>query len=263
MDFDAGGFDEVGILSRKLQEMVKRLRQSLVELSAAEQKAAFADIARQVNHDIKNGFIPIRHVMQHWEEVSQEEPDELLKYFQERKTTVMESLEYLENLARGYSRLRPTIHLSDIHVNELIEALLKNYQFSSNGNIRYHTKLDKANPHVEADSIQLRRAFENILRKSIEAINGKGKISVKSETSDGQVIIIWQDNGSGISEDILQRLFTTPITTKSHGTGIGLANVKRIIESFNGRVAIESEVNQGTTVKITLPEYKPSKVKQN
>lgn len=259
VEFNAGGVDEVGVLSNKLQEMVKRLRQNLVELSVAEQKAAFADIARQVNHDIKNGFIPIRHVMKHWEEVAEENPEELLRYFKERKATVIESLNYLENLARNYSRVRPTINLTNVNVNHLIRALLKNYQFSYNGKVKYRIKLDSGNPFVEADITQLRRAFENILRNAIEALNGGGNIAVSTRISDGQVVTIWKDDGSGISEAILQQLFTTPITTKEQGTGIGLANVKRIIESFNGRVTIESVVNKGTTVTITLPRHKTAK----
>lgn len=253
VDFDVHRSDEVGILNDALDKMLRRLRQNRVEISAAEEKAAFADIARQVNHDIKNGFIPIRNVMQHLEEVSRENPEQLPKIFEERKATITESLDYLEKLARRYSRLRLHLKPTLIDVNKMIGGLLKNYENISNGNIHFKTVFDERQPFISADAIQLRRAFENILRNAIEALNNGGTITVSTEVKEQQLVIRWSDDGTGIPEAIREQLFTAAVTTKPEGSGIGLANVKRIIDGFDGSVSIASRAPHGTEVIIVVP----------
>lgn len=253
VDFDVHRSDEVGILNDALDKMLRRLRQNRVEISAAEEKAAFADIARQVNHDIKNGFIPIRNVMQHLEEVSRDSPEQLPKIFEERKATITESLDYLEKLARRYSRLRLHLKPTLIDVNKMIGGLLKSYENVSNGNIHFKTVFDERQPFISADAIQLRRAFENILRNAIEALNNGGTITVSTEVKEQQLVICWSDDGSGIPEAIREQLFTAAVTTKPEGSGIGLANVKRIIDGFDGSVSIENRAPHGTEISIVLP----------
>lgn len=253
VEFEGGGNDEVGVLSEAMRNMVQRLRQSRFELAVAEQKAALVEVARQVNHDIKNGFIPIRNVMQHWMEVAESESEKLTQIFNERKTTVLESLDYLENLARNYSRLRPKVRSTTVPVNRLVLDVLKNYHEISHRRIQFQTRLDSGDPCVQADTVQLRRAFENVLRNAVEAICDSGTILVSTEMNDEEVCIIWADTGSGIPQNIRQQLFVTQVTTKPDGTGLGLANVKRIVEDFGGAISIQSEAGSGTTVRLQFP----------
>ena len=253
VDFDVRRRDEIGILNNALDRMMQRLRQNRVEISAAEQSGAFADIARQVNHDIKNGFVPIRNVMAHWEEVCRDEPENLPKIFSERKANVLESLEYLENLARRYSRLKPDIKPASIDLNRMIANLLKNYETAKRSNVEFATTFDDRQPLINADAVQLRRAFENVLRNAIEALPDGGQISVKTEVTGSVVTITWVDSGTGIPSEIREILFTEPVTTKPEGTGIGLANVKRIIDSFDGSVFISEIQPHGTAIIIELP----------
>jgi len=253
VNFDEQSNDEIGILNDALQNMVQRLRQNRIKLASAEQKAALADIARQVNHDIKNGFIPIRNVMHHWEEIEQEEPDQLPEIFHDRKSTVYESLDYLENLTRNYAKLRPDKDKSPVSVNELIRQLVNSYQDFPDQHVNILLTLDDADPMVLADKVQLRRAFENILRNGIEAIEEEGEITIETTVEEDQVRLKWSDNGVGIPDEIQEQLFRTAVTTKTDGTGLGLANVKRIIGDFDGNVKIASTEGAGTTVTITLP----------
>ena len=71
----------------------------------AERRATVGDVARQVNHDVKNGLVPIRHVLRHLAQVEREEPERLATVFAERRTTLDASVEYLDALARNYARL--------------------------------------------------------------------------------------------------------------------------------------------------------------
>jgi signal transduction histidine kinase len=253
--FEGGGndSDEVGVLSEALRKMVRRLRQSRIELAVAEQKAAFADIARQVNHDLKNGFIPIRHVMQHWMEIAATDAGKLTQIFNDRKATVLESLDYLENLVHNYAQLRPNTRISEVNVNQIISDLLASYQDLSDDRIQFQAYFDPSEPVVQADAMQLRRAFENILRNAIEAISSQGRISVSTAVQDNHVTISWRDSGAGIPEEVARQMFKAHVTTKPGGSGLGLINVKRIIEDFGGTVAVSSAAGQGTTIRLTLP----------
>jgi signal transduction histidine kinase len=253
--FDGGrnDNDEVGILNDALRKMVRRLRQSRIELAVAEQKAAFVDIARQINHDLKNGFIPIRNVMQHWMEIAETDAGKLIQIFNDRKATVLESLDYLENLVHNYAQLRLNARISEVKVNQIIVDLLASYQDLSDERIQLHAYLDPGDPGVQAEAVQLRRAFENVLRNAIEAIEGRGWVTVSTAVKNDQVIITWRDSGAGISEEVGRQMFKAHVTTKPGGTGLGLINVKRIIEDFGGAVTVASTVGQGTTVRLTLP----------
>ena len=252
--FDVSSKDEVGVLNDALSAMMQRLKLGRLQLASAEKKAAFAEIARQVNHDIKNGFIPIRNVMRHWQEAAEDESDTLRRVFNERKSTIVDSLNYLENLARKYSRLRPLNQPERLDLNQFLRSLLKQYEAlpGRTTEIQYHSHQQGC--WVYADAVQLRRAFENVIQNAMEAMQGRGTLTVSVEQSDGEVHVLFEDNGCGMAGDVQDRLFQPHVTTKETGTGLGLVSVKRIMEEAGGRVSIKSEVGVGTTVHITLPK---------
>ena len=101
----------------------------------------------------------------------------------------------------------------------------------------------------------IQNAIDSILEKS-EIKNKKDykkEIQIKLKTIDNYALIIVKDNGIGIKEDMLPKIFEPYFTTKRHGTGLGLTNVARIIEAHNGNINIESEYNKGAEVIIKLP----------
>src|SRR6185436_19332459 len=104
VQFD-GGSDEVGTLSRLLGDLAGRLRTSTARVREAERRATVGDLARQINHDIKNGLIPLRNVMRHLAQVERAEPAALPGVFRDRRQTIDSSIAYLETLATSYQRL--------------------------------------------------------------------------------------------------------------------------------------------------------------
>jgi nitrogen fixation/metabolism regulation signal transduction histidine kinase len=94
VDFDAGT-DEVGTLSRLLGDLATRLRTSTARVREAERRATVGDLARQINHDIKNGLIPLRNVMRHLAQVERDDPSALPTVFGERQQTIASSIAYL------------------------------------------------------------------------------------------------------------------------------------------------------------------------
>ncbi|HEY8469273.1 MAG TPA: ATP-binding protein [Longimicrobiales bacterium] len=115
--------DEIGALSRVLDEMVRRLRANAARLREAERRATIGEIARQVNHDIRNGLVPIRNVVSHLAELAREQPGELPRVFLERQRTLDASIEYLHALAANYARLSPQLERRPCDLNAIARAV--------------------------------------------------------------------------------------------------------------------------------------------
>jgi signal transduction histidine kinase len=105
------------------------------------------------------------------------------------------------------------------------------------------------------DNTQLIRVFNNLFTNSIQAVEfGKeAVISIVFEERDGMIIIRVKDNGKGIPNEQIDTIFEPYFTTKSTGTGLGLALVKQIISGHQGTIAIESTSEKGTTFKLVFP----------
>jgi len=106
---------------------------------------------------------------------------------------------------------------------------------------------------VFADRIDLRKAFVNIIKNSLEAMPEGGRLVIRIEVESQAVAITFEDTGSGIDEEVLDRVCEVGFSTKDIGSGLGLAQVDRCIREHHGQIEIESEAGQGTRIRITLP----------
>lgn len=145
-------------------------------------------------------------------------------------------------------------NVSEIKVDELIEeSLLPFNSYFSTGIVIEYKKNDIV---LFGDRQQLLQLFHIIIENAIDACSGKGTILIalklKTENEKQDIKIIVEDNGRGISKEELNKIFEPYYTTKKDGTGIGLAIAKKIIEDHNGKIEIQSELNKGTKVIITL-----------
>jgi signal transduction histidine kinase len=256
-DFDSARHDEVGALSRVLAAMTDRLRTSSARLREVERRAAVGDLARQVNHDIKNGLAPIRNVLRHFAQVAEQEPDRLAGVFAERKGTLDSSIEYLDTLARNYARLSPPLEHVACDVNSVVEQVLRNT--SVNGTL-LQAKLSDVSPKVLGDTLMLRRILENLVGNAVDSVAGKagGTVTVTTEAvgHDGgaaRVRIIVADTGPGMTRKQLDQAFDDFYTTKPEGTGLGLSIVRRLILDLTGTLRVETSPGAGTNVIIELP----------
>ena len=117
-----------------------------------------------------------------------------------------------------------------------------------------------AAPPILADGELLKIVFINLLINSAQAMKGQGDITVRVTADDGMCQVVVSDTGSGIPPEVRDRLFTPFVTTKSRGTGLGLATVKRIVEAHRGQIRVESPPAGGTTIAIRLPLAAPWRV---
>ena len=250
--------DEIGTLARRLGGLSTRLRASAARLRQAERRATVGDMARQVNHDIKNGLIPIRNVLRHLVQVQEQQPHDLASVFRERRSTLESSVSYLDTLARNYARLTPIVEQRAVDVNAIADEVARSGVVSEN--VRVRTRLDDELPRAFGDAVIVRRILDNLVRNAIESLDGRGgDVTIAtSRAPSGAIRILIVDTGRGMNEEELMLAFDDFYTTKPDGTGLGLSVVRRLTADLNGSLRVESEPGRGTTFTIELRACTPS-----
>jgi signal transduction histidine kinase len=250
-DFPSDRGDEIGALSRVLGAMTARLRSGAARLREAERRIALGDLARQVNHDIKNGLAPIRNVLHHLDEVARDKPSDLATIYGERRATLDSSVTYLDTLARNYARLTPSLSRERCDVNAVVGDVIR-AAGDSRGPIR--TEITPDLPAVSADRIVLRRIVENLVGNAVDA-GGAVVVSTSAAERDGGrgVKVVVADTGPGMTREQLDRAFDGFYTTKDGGTGLGLSIVRRLVLDLGGTLRVDTGPGEGTRVTVELP----------
>jgi len=258
--FPAGGRDEVGQLARLLNELLERLQLGVARLRRAEHRATLGEVARQVNHDIRNGITPLRNVLQHLGQVADEDPARLAGVFAERRANLAEGLTYLEDLAGHYARLSPADERRPCRLDELCAAVVAQFPPRAPGSARPEARVEPGLPPVLADPVSLRRILDNLLRNALESLpGGDGRVTVtarraRDETlGEDRILLEIADDGAGITPEHRERIFDDFFTTRPGGTGLGLSNVRRLVGDLGGRIEVTSQPGRGTTVTVSLP----------
>jgi signal transduction histidine kinase len=211
-----------------------------------ERRVAMGDLARQVNHDVKNGLSPLRNVFRHFVQVARDEPEKLPAIFAERQGTVESSITYLEMLAANYARLYPQSDRRPTDVNAVVRAAV-------GGNGAVKTKLADGLGAVSVDATVLRRVVENLVSNAVDSLDGKvGTVTVATEPGAGTVRIVVGDTGRGMTKPELDRAFDDFYTTKEGGTGLGLSIVRRLVLDSNGTLKVETEPGKGSKFIVEL-----------
>ena len=251
--------DEIGSLSRLLGAMTERLRTSAARLREAEHRATVGEVARQVNHDIKNGLAPIRNVLRHLSQLASERPSELPAVFLERRGTLESSVGYLETLAANYARLSPRLDRHPCDVNAVVRQAAADARVAAPATLRL--RLDEREPTVLAEAVVLRRILGNLVVNAIDSLEGQpGEVVLATELTHGggdggapMVRITVADTGRGMTEQELQRAFDDFYTTKATGTGLGLSIVRRLVLDLNGSLRVETGPGTGSRFAIEIP----------
>jgi len=249
--------DEVGALARVLDAMAARLRASVRTLREVERRAAVGDVARQVNHDIKNGLVPIRNVFRHLGDVARTDPDRLAEIMRERESTVQSAVEYLERLATTYASLYPTLEPVVLDANAAVGGALRSSVVPDH--VTLEVVLADRLPPIRSDEVALRRILENLVTNAIDSLPADGgRVRVGTElVSDARghpvVRLVIADTGRGMTADELDRAFTDFYTTKDRGTGLGLSIVRRLVNDLGGTLRVQTGPGEGTQFVIDFP----------
>ena len=259
IEFNNGRHDEIGALSSTMGRLTERLRESTVQLKDAERRATLGELARQVNHDIKNGLTPIRNVFRHLSQQSQSDPAQLPKTFAERSETLDQGIAYLENLATSYARLSRRGDAVRCDLNDIVGVVARD---RSTATTTFEIKLAQ-NAVVWGDVVALRRIVENLTANAVDS--GATHVTIATEVIDNAphgptVRLSVADNGSGMDESTQSQIFNDFYSTKRGGTGLGLSIVRRLVMDLGGTISVHSQVGTGTRFVVELPVAQTRKV---
>ncbi len=278
--------DEFGMLAKSFNEMSSRLKENQDEITAftrtlenrvamktaelrraqdqmiqAEKLSSLGKLAAVVAHEINNplsGILTYAKLLRKWIDRG----DDLENHSVEMREALLliesESRRCGEIVRRllTFARAAP-MNVSDFDVNEVIRRCIKLVEHKLEvGNIVAHLDLGPL-PPVRGDSSHIEQVILSLVMNAMEAMPHEGnlRISTRSDTEHGSIVVSVEDNGMGIEPDLLPRLFDPFVTTKEEGqgTGLGLAISRSIIDRHNGRIEVQSEVGRGTTFTVTLP----------
>lgn len=246
--------DEIGLLISSYNGMLVKLQQSAEQLSKSEREGAWKEMARQVAHEIKNPLTPMKLSIQHVERLLHTQPEEGLKQAEKIIPVLLEQIDALAHIATEFSNFAqlPAPNFERINLISFITNCLPLYQPNTKVSIQFNSTLNIA--YVNADKDQLLRVINNLVNNAIQAIDDKkeGKIILNLIQENENYIVSISDNGTGISTEVKSKIFQPNFSTKSYGTGLGLAMCKRIIEQHNGSIWFESEAEIGTTFYFKL-----------
>jgi signal transduction histidine kinase len=256
-EFSSDRQDEIGELERRFGEMTVRLRAGAAHLREAERHAATGELARQVNHDIKNSIAPLRNVLRHLAQIARDKPGELATVFAERRQTLVSSLEYLEKLAATYAKLSPVADAQRADVSAVTREVVGQMPASA---AEVSLQLADELPQAKIDPLGLRRILENLVTNAVDALGGQsGTVTVSTaRVSDAGrangIRIVIEDTGCGMTEQELGRAFQDFYSTKPGGTGLGLSIVRRLVTDAGGRLRVETSPGAGSRFIVDLPE---------
>jgi nitrogen fixation/metabolism regulation signal transduction histidine kinase len=250
--------DEIGSLVKEYNKKVEELAISAELLARSERESAWREMAKQIAHEIKNPLTPMKLTIQHLQHVKGR-GKEYNEYIDRVAATLIEQIDNLSNIATEFSNFAqiPTARNQVFNLKEQIKRVIN--LFETHEKVKISFESERQQPVVvNVDREQLSRAVINLIKNGIQAIpdDKKGEVKITLSGNENVAVISVTDNGTGIQDELQEKLFTPSFTTKTSGMGLGLAIVKNIAENFSGRVWFETEIGKGTTFYLEIPVYK-------
>jgi nitrogen fixation/metabolism regulation signal transduction histidine kinase len=246
--------DEIGELVKEYNKMVAKLGESATALAKSEREGAWREMARQVAHEIKNPLTPMKLSIQYLQKAINNNQPNVKELSANVANTLVEQIDHLSKIAADFSQFAnigtTNVELFDLH--DVIGSLKDLYQPNPKVSIVWLPVNDQV--MIEADKTQMNRLFTNLLANAVEACHGNDicKIVIDEIRDDKMIRVSIKDNGEGIAPEMQERIFIPNFTTKSSGTGLGLAMCKGIVEQAKGKIWFETEQGKGTTFHIEL-----------
>ncbi len=251
--------DEVGQLADAFNEMTRQLAEQRERLVQTERVAAWRELARRLAHELKNPLFPLQLTVENMQRAREQSAEQFDEVFFESTETLRAELENLKTIVSRFSDFAkmPPPEFEPVDVNESVRSVVKLFepQLAPVGrpSITPELYLDENLPRPQADPILLRRALENLILNSLDAMPAGGTLTVRTAHRTGAVRLEVTDTGQGLTPEECARLFTPYYTTKRHGTGLGLAIVQSVVSDHGGRIEVESAPGAGATFRIELP----------
>ena len=247
--------DELRRLVEDFNRMAGELQRQQRELERTHRLEAWAEMARQVAHEIKNPLTPIQLNAEHLRRVHADRGKPLSPVLEDCVATILEQVTLLRQIASEFSSFAssPTARRTAVDLTALLREIIAPYRLGLSDRIRFDVELPAGIPPVHVDRTLISRALTNIVENALHAMPGQGALSVVASHRNGVVHVQVSDTGVGMDREALARAFEPYFSTKATGTGLGLPIAKRNVELNGGTIAVTSERDRGTAVEIELP----------
>jgi len=258
-DFDARiavrSSDELRRLVDAFNSMAAELKAQRTQLERTHRLEAWAEMARQVAHEIKNPLTPIQLSAEHLRRVHADRGEPMGPVLEGCVNSILGQVRLLRQISSEFSNFAssPTARPALLDLPELVSEVVDPYRTGLEGRITIDNRVTGPLPPVFVDRMLIGRALSNIVENALHAMPGRGSLTLTAAAASGAVIVRISDTGVGMDEEALSRVFEPYFSTKATGTGLGLPIARRNVELSGGRIEVESVKGQGTTVILHLP----------
>lgn len=245
---------EISTLVDAYNEMIDQLESSAAQLATNEREAAWREMAKQVAHEIKNPLTPMRLTVQSFERKFNPSDPDIYKKMKEYSNSLIQQIDTMSSIASAFSTYAQMPAQKDETLNVVKITKLALDIFNEN---YIHFNSEKKDVIIKFDRTQLIRVITNLIKNSIQAIHENQpenpKIEVNVYQEETYAVLSVMDNGTGITDENKKMVFEPKFTTKSSGMGLGLAMVKKIVETYGGEISFITNKEEGTTFIVKLP----------
>lgn len=235
------------LLFQKTKNQAKMIIQTQNELIKKAKLSSIGEITSRISHDLRNPINVIKLSTEAIEtRVNKKLDPKLDEYIPVIKDAILRITHQINQIL-GFVKTTP-LDVKIISISNTLKETIKIISIPKNVSVI----LPEEDFSLMADKIQLSVAFGNILLNAVEAIGEKqGLITIRANAKNGNLVIEFEDSGSGIRKEDMGRIFDPLFTTKQDGTGLGLSSVRQIVEAHGGTISVRSPP---TVFTITLPQ---------
>jgi len=258
-DFDAQiavrSVDELRRLVDSFNSMAAELKAQRTQLERTHRLEAWAEMARQVAHEIKNPLTPIQLSAEHLRRVHQDRGEPMGEVLEGCVDSILSQVKLLRQISAEFSSFAssPTAKPAPVDVPELVADVIDPYRTGLAGRIDVRNHVAPPLPPVFVDRTLVARSLANVVENALHAMPGAGTLTIEAAADDRFVALRVNDTGVGMDDDALSRVFEPYFSTKTTGTGLGLPIARRNIELNGGTIEVQSGKGRGTTVVVRLP----------
>jgi signal transduction histidine kinase len=248
--------DELRRLVEDFNRMADDLKRQRADLERTQRLEAWADMARQVAHDIKNPLTPIQLSAEHARRVNIDRGRPLSPVLDECVTSILSQVRLLRQISAEFSSFAssPTPRPERSDLGTLIDEVIEPYRTGLTGRADVDVQTAADVPAVMVDPTLFARALTNVIENALHAMPGGGTLTLETRwdpaTGKPPVRVDIRDTGIGMDADAMARLFEPYFSTKATGTGLGLTIAKRNVELIGGTIDVQSTRGKGTTVSM-------------
>jgi len=251
--------DELQRLVEAFNRMAGELQRQRSQVERTHRLEAWAEMARQVAHDIKNPLTPIQLSAEHLRRVHHDRGEPLAPVLDTCVDTILTQVRLLRQIASEFSSFgsSPIARPAATSVADLLHEVVDPYVVGVRDRVAITLDVEPGLPPVMVDRMLLSRAVINILENALHAMPGGGSLTVAARRDGPGLLLSIADTGVGMDAEASARIFEPYFSTKASGTGLGLSIARRNVELHGGTIAVTSTRGVGTTVTIALPLTTP------